>query len=72
MKEGLQTPLAGELVIESVAPAMPQIYSESEAASLPAVTSLSQKKADGADRKTSAEKLREVERQQEEFGEKPK
>lgn len=27
VKEGLQTPLAGELVIESVAPYMPQVYS---------------------------------------------
>ena len=72
VKEGLQTPLAGELVIESVAPYMPQVYSGSEAASLPASTPLSVNAADDSVRKTSADKLREVERQQEEFGEKSK
>jgi hypothetical protein len=51
---------------------MPQVYSGSEAASLPASTPLSVNAADDSVRKTSADKLREVERQQEEFGEKSK
>ena len=59
-------------MIESVAPYMPQVYSGSEAASLPASTPLSVNAADDSVRKTSADKLREVERQQEEFGEKSK
>ncbi len=71
--EGLQTPASGVLEFESVKPANAMIYSESEAARLPVATSISstpKNESKNIQKKDAETKLREVERQQEEFGEK--
>lgn len=65
--EGLHTPAAGEIEIESVAPALPMIYTPESSASSRQVTKNPVKTFD---RENARRQLLEVERQQEDFGEK--
>jgi len=71
--EGLQTPASGEIEFESVAPDQKLTYSTTEASKLPKANSMNAapgKESENLKKKEAGEKLREVERQQEEFGEK--
>ncbi len=73
MLEGAQTPASGEIEFESIAPSNKLLYSQAEATQLPSVKRVTDSNSisDSESKKKKAEeRLREVERQQEEFGEK--
>lgn len=73
MLEGIHTPVRGELEFESVPTDVKAVYSPAEAAKLPATRPIgSNATNDSKDdlKKNAANQLKEVERQQSEFGEK--
>ena len=73
MLEGIHTPVRGELEFESVPTDVKAVYSPTEAAKLPATRPIgSNATNDSKDdlKKNAANQLKEVERQQSEFGEK--
>lgn len=73
MLEGIHTPVRGELEFESVPTDIKAVYSPAEAAKLPATRPIGSNATNNTKddlKKNAANQLKEVERQQSEFGEK--
>ena len=73
MLEGIHTPVRGELEFESVPTDIKAVYSPTEAAKLPATRPIGSNATNNTNddlKKNAANQLKEVERQQSEFGEK--